>query len=307
MSYALSGSMPGMRFPPPHDGNQPGPRATRLMLLVAAGWLAVAVCPGGQVACGADPDEAADAASESDSFREVQEQSQAKKSSSRKGVKASASASGMMSGSAGGRSMGNGFGGGQGQGSGSQMGPGFGRAGSGAGSGAASNAALNGQMKMKVSISTDDDDEEEEPNPDTLDPYVPGGPGSDEADDANVMRRMEGGRRITTIERAGETITITDSPTRIVVHRLDRTVDPPASSYVAATSPRALAAKDPAAYDLFDRYVVKTPASRPTAAPARPGRPVMPGMPAMPDMPELPRTGNPEMDRMLDDFFKSQQ
>jgi hypothetical protein len=275
-------------------------RHTSRLTFRAVACLTLAVCLTGGLASADDADDTIDSASES--FQEMSEASETKKSSRRKGVKASASASGMMSGSAGGRSMGQGFGGGQGQGSGSQMGPAFG--------GAGSNAALQGQMKLRVSISTDDD--EDEPKPDTLDPYVPGGPGTDDADDAQVMRRMEGGRRITTIERAGETITITDSPTRIVVHRLDRSVDPPASSYVAATSPKALAAKDPAAYDLFDRYVVKTPAQGQPRG-ARPGMPNMPGIPNMPGrparagLPEMPRTGIPRMDRMLDGFLNDQQ
>lgn len=278
----------------------------RFTARATAAWLALIACLTIGSARADDADGTTDSTSES--ARELSESSQTKQATRRKGAKASASASGMMSGSAGGRSMGQGggFGGGQGQGSGGQMGPSFG----GGGSNAASNAALQGQMNMRVSVSTDDD-EEEEPQPDTLDPYVPGGPGGDDADDAQVMRRMEGGRRITTIERAGETVTITDSPTRIVVHRLDRTVDPPASSYVAATSPKALAAKDPAAYDLFDRYVVKTPApGRPAARagmPAMPGVPNLPGRPARAGLPEIPRTGNPEIDRMLDGFLNDQQ
>ena len=294
MTHPARPVFPDASSPRPAEQLRPGGRLAATL----AACLALAAIAGGGIAAA---DEAEDGtAVTSEGSRKMQDEQSATKASRRKGVKSSASASGMMSGSAASRGAGTGFGGrrGQGQGPSSQNGQ-FG----GGGSGANSNAALQGQMKMKVSISTDDDDEEE-PTPDSLDPYVPGGPGGDDVDDATVTRRIDRGRRITTIERAGETITITDSPGRIIVHRLDLTIDPPASRYVSATSPRALAAKDRAAYDLFDRYVVKTPAGRPAAAPAQPARA---GMPAFPGMPELPRTGNPEMDRMLDGFLNDQQ
>lgn len=129
-----------------------------------------------------------------------------------------------------------------------------------------SQSGVSGTMKLRVALSTDVEDVEQPEQP-----YVPGGLGAADAspDDASVMTRIDSGRRITRIEREGETVTITDSPSRIVVHRLDRTVEPPASRYVAVTTPRALQAKDPAAHALYERYVVRRAAAALFPAPAR--------------------------------------
>ena len=166
-----------------------------------------------------------------------------------KGLRASASASGSMSGSASGGSVG----GGQSLDNGGLMSRG--------------QANVTGSMKLRVALSTNDEDVEQQNRP-----YMAGGDEADHTsrDDATVMTRVEGGRRITTIERLDETITITDSPSRIIVHRLDRTTEPPTSSYVAATTPRALQAKDSAAYSSYVRYVVRRPAAEPALGAAIP-------------------------------------
>lgn len=158
-------------------------------------------------------------------------------------LRASASASGSMSASASGGAAGSG----RSPGNGGIMSNG--------------QSGVSGTMALRVALSTDDDEDVEQQKQ----PYVPGGPGDGDAspDEPSVVTRVEGGRRITTIEREGETVTITDSPSRIVVHRLDRNAEPPESGYVAATTPRALQAKDPAAYALYDRYVVQRAAGQP--------------------------------------------
>jgi hypothetical protein len=271
-------------------------RGWRLSSLIAAAGIALLGCLHDQRCRAAKPEETSESTSESSS--ETQEDRSVKKSSRRTGVRASASASGMMSGSASGHAAQRAFGNGQTPRTGSRMGS-LGEAGS--------HSTLRGEMKMQVSVSTNDDDENDDISNDEelqVDDRYAGSTLSDgkDADDVRVSRRFDRGQRITTIERAGETITINDTPRRIVVHRIDHTVDPPASSYLAAASPKALAAKDPAAYDLYERHVLQTPIHEPDMA-----NPGFPRMPSFRGMPDLPRTGNPEMDRMLNGFFNDQQ
>jgi len=118
-----------------------------------------------------------------------------------------------------------------------------------------SNSASMARSEVAISINTGESDEL--PLDKSERPYIPGGPGESPVDDAAVTTRLIGGRRITSVEREQESIRITDSPTRIVVHRIDRSVEPPTSEFVAAASPQSLAGKDPVAYDLYRRYVLE--------------------------------------------------